>query len=478
LCLDILIVTASFWLAALVLFDMSIDAATTYIGPLVPRALIFGVCILFGLLIVGLYRARQRPSQYESLARVLLAVFIGGMGCILIFYLVPDLTAGRGVLAISMVFAFIALSIGRLCVLPIIDRNPIKKRVVVLGVGSAAQKIGRLRRRSDRRQFEIIGYIVSNQSDKELAEHHHLHPVISSAAFNEDLPIDEVVVALDERRGTLPTDVLLKIKAQGIPITDIISFLERETGKMDLDLLTPAWLVYANVGFTELVFTWSKRIFDIVVSTIIFVLTSPIFLFVTVSMWLTEGPSAPILYRQTRTGRRGVPFELLKFRSMRVNAEAKSGAIWSQKNDNRVTPVGKMIRRFRIDELPQLLNIIRGEMSIVGPRPERPEFVELLQNEIPLFQHRHAMRPGLTGWAQLNYPYGASVSDARVKLSYDLYYVKNARLLLDILIFLQTIEVVIWGKAISMAGALKAAETRPAMEDRRQPLSDVSDSEA
>jgi lipopolysaccharide/colanic/teichoic acid biosynthesis glycosyltransferase len=163
---------------------------------------------------------------------------------------------------------------------------------------------------------------------------------------------------------------------------------------------------------------------------------------------------------------------------MRVNAEAESGAIWSVKNDHRVTLVGKLIRRFRIDELPQLLNIIRGEMSIVGPRPERPEFVEVLQNEIPLFQHRHAMRPGLTGWAQLNYPYGASVSDAKAKLSYDLYYVKNASLLLDILIFLQTIEVVIWGKAISMAGAMKSAETQPAKEDRRQRPAEVSDYDA
>jgi lipopolysaccharide/colanic/teichoic acid biosynthesis glycosyltransferase len=189
---------------------------------------------------------------------------------------------------------------------------------------------------------------------------------------------------------------------------------------------------------------------------------------VILSIWLTDGPTAPILYRQTRIGRRGVPFDLLKFRSMRVNAEAESGAIWSVKNDNRVTLVGKIIRRFRIDELPQLLNIIRGEMSIVGPRPERPNFVEMLENEIPLFRHRHAMRPGLTGWAQLNYPYGASVTDAKAKLSYDLYYVKNSNLLFDILILLQTIEVVIWGKAISMAGAIRTAEPEPAKEDRRQ----------
>jgi sugar transferase (PEP-CTERM system associated) len=450
---------------------MSIEAATTYIGPLDPRALIFDICVLFGLLIVGLYRARQRPSRYESLARVLLAVCVGGLGSILISYLVPDLFAGRGVLALSMIFAFIVLSIGRLCILPIIDRNPVKKRVVVLGVGSTAQKLGKLRRRSDRRQFEIVGYVVSDQHDRQLAEYHHLQPTISSDAFDEHLRIDEVVVALDERRGTLPTEKLLTIKTQAIPITDIVTFLERETGKMDLELLTPAWLVFANVGFTQMIFTWSKRIFDIIFGTIIFLFTSPIFLLVILSIWLTDGPTAPILYRQTRIGRRSVPFDLLKFRSMRVNAEAESGAIWSVKNDNRVTLVGKIIRRFRIDELPQLLNIIRGEMSIVGPRPERTNFVEILENEIPLFRHRHAMRPGLTGWAQLNYPYGASITDAKAKLSYDLYYVKNASLLFDILILLQTIEVVIWGKAISMAGAISAAEPeQPAKEDRRQPV--------
>ena len=466
-----MIVVGSFMLVALLRLGRESIAQFLWI------AVILACCILFGLLVVGLYRARQRPRQSEIFGRVLLAVVIGGLCSILVFYLFPILTSGRAVLALSLGTSFVLLSIGRCCVLPVIDRNPIKNRVAVLGVGLTAQKISRLRRRSDQRQFEIIGYVTSSEQDKELAEHHHLSPTISLTDLDGSLSIDELVVALDERRGSLLTEQLLKIKARGIPITDIVSFLERETGKLDLDLVTPAWLIYADVGFTKLIVTWKKRIFDIVLGTLVFVLTSPIFALVILSMWLTEGPKAPILYRQKRIGRRGVPFDLLKFRSMRVNAEAESGPMWSLQNDTRTTPVGKLLRRFRIDELPQLLNIIRGEMSIVGPRPERPEFVKILEKDIPLFQHRHAMRPGLTGWAQLNYPYGASVTDAKAKLSYDLYYVINASFFLDILIFLQTIEVVIWGKAVSMAGSINIGDAPPSINERRKKLPEVSEFE-
>jgi sugar transferase (PEP-CTERM system associated) len=401
------------------------------------------------------------------------------LSSILIFFLIPYLNTGRGVLGISLVISFIGLWLGRLCMLLFIDLNPIKKRVVVIGAEQTARKIGLLRRRSDRRQFEIIGYVVSGEQEKLSAKHNHLRPTISSADFDEHLSavlaIDEIVIALDDRRGNLPTEQLLNIKEQGVPVIDIISFLERETAKTDLDLLTPAHLIYAPAGYTELHYSWTKRIFDIVVSTTMFVITLPIFALVILCLWISEGPRAPIMYRQERTGRRGIPFQLLKFRSMRVDAEAESGPMWSGQDDSRITLLGRVMRRFRIDELPQLLNIIRGEMSIVGPRPERPEFVDVLESEIPLFQHRHAMRPGLTGWAQLNYPYGASVADAKVKLSYDLYYVKNSSFLLDILILLQTIEVVIWGKAVSMAGSVRNDDLPRNTDERRQNLPEISD---
>jgi len=195
----------------------------------------------------------------------------------------------------------------------------------------------------------------------------------------------------------------------------------------------------------------------------------PLFIAIILTVWIEDGFSAPILYRQKRVGLGGRPFELLKFRSMRIDAESATGPQWaSGDGDDRVTRVGKLIRRFRIDELPQLFNVLRGEMSIVGPRPERPKFVELLSAEIPMFGVRHNMRPGLTGWAQLNFPYGASVTDAREKLSYDIYYIKNASLTLDLLIFLQTIEVVVWGKAISMAGSPRPRESNDAAKEQNR----------
>jgi lipopolysaccharide/colanic/teichoic acid biosynthesis glycosyltransferase len=192
-------------------------------------------------------------------------------------------------------------------------------------------------------------------------------------------------------------------------------------------------------------------------------------------IWIEDGIRAGVFYRQCRIGHGGRPFELLKFRSMCVDAESESGPLWSAKDDGRITFVGKLTRRFRIDELPQLLNVIKGEMSIVGPRPERPEFVELLNAEVPMFNLRHSVRPGLTGWAQLNFPYGASIPDAREKLTYDLYYIKNASLILDMLIFLQTIEVVIWGKAISMAGSSHKSEASTQINYVAGNISDISD---
>jgi len=450
---DFALALASFYVASLIRFQLDLDAATGSLGPILPRALSFAVAVMLGFLVMGLYRARQRPKHWETVARVMIGVVVGSVCFIMLFYLVPYLNSGRGVLIGSALVGWVLISTGRVILLRFMDKNPVKTRVLVLGTGANALKIGRLRRASDRRRFEIIGYAALTDNDRLSAEKNpELRPVITRDRIADYPGVDEVVVALDERRGTLPVETLLRFKGRGIPVTDTISFLERETGKIDLDLLSPSWFVYTPAGYTDRLFRVSKRIVDVGLSSLVFVITSPIFACVILSIWLEDGRGESTMYRQRRVGRGGIPFELLKFRSMRVNAEASTGPRWAVKNDDRVTRVGRIIRRFRIDELPQLFNVMRGEMSIVGPRPERPEFVELLTNEIPLFNVRHNMRPGLAGWAQLNFPYGGSIRDAREKLSYDIYYIKNASLTLDLLIFLQTIEVVVWGKATSMAG--------------------------
>lgn len=444
-------------------------AAAQAIEPLAPRAITFTFCILLGLLAMGLYRARQRPRPRETAVRVLFGTAIGGFCYILFFYLLPELNTGRGIMIGGLVIACITLGTGRLLLLPLIDRNPVKKRVLVLGTGSAALKIGKLRRASDRRGFEVAGYVKFNGTDRSLTEKDNslLRPIIPADAVADFAGIDEVVVALDERRGTLPVEILSDIKSRGIPVTDILSFLERETGRMDIDLVSPGWFVYTKVGFTDATYRGIKRLTDILLSTLIFALTLPIFLAVILTIWIEDGVQTRVFFRQSRIGLGGRQFCLLKFRSMNIDAESETGPLWSVKDDDRVTLVGKLIRRFRIDELPQLFNVLKGEMSIVGPRPERPEFAHLLSDKVPMFNVRHSMRPGLTGWAQLNFPYGASVTDAREKLSYDLYYIRNASLLLDMLIFLQTIEVIVCGKAVSMAGSNGHHETLREFNERR-----------
>ena len=466
--LDFLLAFAAFCLASPLRFQLDVGAAERYLGPVLPRATTFGVLVMLGLLAMGLYRARQRPRLWETVARVIIGVTVGAICCVLLFYLVPDLNSGRGVLAGAVIASCVLVSIGRLFLLRFIDKNPVKTRIMVLGTGPHALKIGRLRRASDRRRFEIVGYAALTEEDCRLAEQNpELRPIVRIEQVADYPGINEVVVALDERRGMLPLDLLLQFKGRGVPVTDIIDFLERETGKIDLDLLSPSWFVYTQAGYTDALFRIVKRVVDIVLSTIVFAVTSPIFALVVALIWIEDGIRAPLLYRQRRVGLGGREFELLKFRSMTVDAEATTGPRWSVKNDARVTTIGKLMRRLRVDELPQLLNIIRGEMSIVGPRPERPEFVELLASEVSMFSVRHNMRPGLTGWAQLNFPYGASVVDAKEKLSYDIYYIKNASVTLDLLIFLQTIEVVIWGKAISMAGSPRPRDSKCRTEGKK-----------
>jgi len=237
---------------------------------------------------------------------------------------------------------------------------------------------------------------------------------------------------------------LLECKLQGISIVDLPTFFERETGYVQLNSLSASWMIFSEgfskTGFRRLL----KRAFDICVSCAMLVATLPIILLAALAIWRESG--RPILYRQTRVGEAGKVFEILKFRSMRIDAEKDGIARWAQKDDDRITRVGKFVRLTRIDELPQLLNVLRGDMSFVGPRPERPPFVHDLSRKVPFYGSRHSVRPGITGWAQVRYPYGASLDDAVQKLQFDLYYVKNHSLFLDLVILLQTAHVVLFGK--------------------------------
>ena len=255
---------------------------------------------------------------------------------------------------------------------------------------------------------------------------------------------DQIVVAPDERRG-MDLRRLLACKKAGFPVIQYLSFVEKEIRRVDIKRMELGWLLYSEGFQFDLMDRALKRVFDLVVSALVLTAMSPFLLAAMLAIRL-EGPG-PVLYRQVRVTRDGAHFPIMKLRTMRVDAEA-GGAVWARNNDDRVTAVGRFLRRSRIDELPQLINILKGDMSFVGPRPERPQFVAELAAEIPLYNERHTVKAGLTGWAQINYPYGASVDDARSKLSYDLYYVKNFSILFDFVILLQTLRVVLWPSGV------------------------------
>ena len=258
--------------------------------------------------------------------------------------------------------------------------------------------------------------------------------------------VDEIVVAMDDRRRAFPVQELLECRLSGIDVLDLVSFLERETGRVRLDVLNPSWMIFSDGFRRDPLRQFSERAFDLCASFGLLLVTWPLMLIAALVIKLEDGLSAPVFYRQARVGFEGRVFEVLKFRSMSTDAEIDGQARWADKDDARITRVGVVLRKLRIDELPQIINVFKGDMSFVGPRPERPEFVEALNERIPYYRERHYVKPGIKGWAQLCYPYGSSEHDALEKLQYDLYYVKNHSLLFDIIILLQTAEVVFWGK--------------------------------
>jgi|LakMenEpi03Aug12_release.lakeMendotaPanAssembly.Ray.scaffolds.fasta_scaffold165799_2 sugar transferase (PEP-CTERM system associated) len=320
------------------------------------------------------------------------------------------------------------------------------ERVVVVGSSAEAQQIANLVQDAPMSGFELLG-IVEEPGQPPLPQGPGRPRVLGTLDQLRDLCRDEaisrVVVALRERRGKVPVDRLLDVRMDGVLVEERETMYERLAGKLAVESMRPSYLIYGR-GFTKnRLTTGSKRALDVAAAAVGLVLSLPIALLAGLLVKLTS--PGPVFFSQERTGQDGVPFKLIKFRTMRVDAEKESGPVWAQKNDVRVTPIGRFLRLSRIDEIPQFLNILAGQMSFVGPRPERPHFVEQLKQSIPFYPLRHAVKPGLTGWAQVRHPYGASIEDAQEKLRYDLYYIKNMSLLFDLSIMLRTIGVILRG---------------------------------
>ncbi|NUR23912.1 TIGR03013 family XrtA/PEP-CTERM system glycosyltransferase [Frateuria sp.] len=443
-------------MAELVLLGGSLVAATylrfqqpeelaQYLRYLPNRALMFGVAMLLGLAALGQYQTYMRASWFGLLARQAIGFLLGGLGLMVIFYLLPQAYLGRGVLGMALMLGFVAVTAFRTLFLRLVEVEAFKRRILVLGAGARAAQIHtRMRRRSDRRGFTVLGFIARPGETIEVPASQLIQPNGPLPEWTLRHQVDEIVVGVEDRRGKLMMEELLECRQSGVAITDLTTFFEREAGRVQLSLTHPSWLVYSGGFNATPMRRFTKRSFDLAASLCVLVLAWPLMLLVALAILIESGPGQPVFYRQERVGARGRTFQLIKFRSMRTDAERDGVARWARENDDRVTRVGRFIRKVRLDELPQLWNVLKGEMSLIGPRPERPQFVADLATKISYYNLRHCLKPGLAGWAQLRYPYGASEDDAEEKLKYDLYYVKNHNLLFDLLILIQTVEVVLF----------------------------------
>jgi sugar transferase (PEP-CTERM system associated) len=432
----------SFLVAALLLRPPTLVRANVWQGYLVGWSFAFALAMVIGLTAVGLYQAKQRLRIEGVLARVIVGVGIGAVSIAVVNFLSP-VEIGGTLWATSAAVSVAVLCIARVVFWQWVDHEVFQRRVLVYGAGKSAAKLARLRRRSDRRGFTVAAF-VADQGDSPAVDPTLVVQLTTSLLdYARERGVDEIVVAMDDRRRGFPISDLLECKFAGIGVVELIDFLERETGKVSIDLVNPSWLIFSGRLGDGPPLRIATRAIDLLVAFVMLVVASPIMLLVALAIVVDDG--MPVLYRQTRVGRDGRAFTLLKFRSMVRDAEA-GGAQWAQKGDSRVTRVGGILRKLRLDELPQLFNVLSGSMSLVGPRPERPEFVQRLARQIPYYQERHVVKPGITGWAQLSYPYGASDNDAMEKLQYDLYYIKHKSLVFDLMVLVQTAEVVVWGK--------------------------------
>lgn len=400
--------------------------------------------MLFSLFASGLYQLRMADNLRSTSLRLAVSIIIGALLTGFLFVIAPSQWIAPNVIGVCFATALLGLIGTRLVFYSLCDTAALQRQILVIGAGNRAAQLAADVSQGLVRGVSVRGFVpVNDLKSRRINENDIIIPDQDIQSLVAELDIDEIVVAMDDRRGALPVEQILECKMRGTKVTDLVDFLERHTGAISVASLNPSSMIFSD-GFSEAAMgNWRKRIFDLLASSLLLIAALPIILITVVAIWLECGGRDPIFYRQTRVGKHGRGFQVLKFRSMCSGAE-KQGAQWASANDSRVTCIGRFIRQTRIDELPQLFNVFRGEMSFVGPRPERPEFVESLKESIPYYDIRHKTLPGITGWAQVCYPYGASTDDARRKLQYDLYYMKNHSLFLDLTILFQTIQVCLW----------------------------------
>ena len=413
------------------------------LSSLIPSAMGFALAMLTGLLATGCYQRDPRELPTQTTARLMIGFLIGLALIVVIRLAVPGFLPQRALLLPATLLAFIGLLSARL-IFSRSTESHLRRRVLVLGVGERAKRLEGLRRASDCIGIVIVGFVDVGAGPAVIDP---ARTIVATGALPElvkRFDVDDLVVALDDRRSRLPEAELLQCKMSGVRVLDDSQFLEQQQVRISLDGIKAGDFIFAD-GYTGAVLLrGSKRLLDVSIALLMLCVGLPIMAVVALAILLESG--LPVIYVQERVGLHGKPFRLYKFRSMRQNAEGDGQPVWATKADQRVTRLGRFLRQTRLDELPQLFNVLLGDMSLVGPRPERPAFVSALEQEIPFYALRHQVKPGITGWAQICFPYGASSEDARQKLQYDLYYLKNYSLFLDLSILCLTLQVVLWGK--------------------------------
>jgi len=425
--------------------DAQKEFSVALLEPVSYKALIFSLTMILSMTAMGLHTRNVVDDFSGMMIRIFLSFGVGFFIISLIYYIYPQFFLGRGVVAFTFVVSFAGVLFTRTIHQNLDNHNIFKRKLLVIGAGTIGKLLEDRIAFASKQGYEIVGFVDIDNDEIKVSGDHIL--AIESTLYDLclDYEIDEIVLAMDDRRKGFPLSSLLECKMKGIVVRDAIDSLERITGHIELEALHPSTVIFSD-GFTNAVsLSYAKRLFDILASLLILIFASPIMLLTAFFIWLSSFGRDPVLYRQIRLGLCDAPFNVLKFRSMTTDAE-KNGAQFAKKNDARITRIGAFIRKTRIDELPQLINVLKGDMSFIGPRPERPQFVLGYEKTIPHYSLRHTVKPGITGWAQICYPYGETEEDTRKKLQYDLYYIKNYSLFLDMTIMFQTVQVVLFGK--------------------------------
>ena len=410
------------------------------------KAALTTVFCLASFYLFDLYDFVVMHDRRELVLRLMQALGLAWVALALMFYAVPQVMIGRGVSFISLPLALLLMVAWRLTIHWILGHPDLGERILIVGSGPFAIEIARETLGRPDAGFRVVGFV---DSDPALVGQSLINPKVigltselRSIVKKEN--IDRIVVAIGDRRGQFPTQELLRLSLSGdVSIEESASFYERLTGRVLLDMIRPSWLIFSSRGQRARINELSRIIMHRTIALMGAFLSLPIAIVTAILIKIDS--RGPVLYKQERVGKNGRVFTLMKFRSMRVDAEL-DGPVWAKTEDERMTRVGRIIRKIRVDEIPQFWNILRGDMNFVGPRPERSHFIAQLAQEIPFYEQRHLIPPGLTGWAQIKYPYGASIEDARQKLQYDLYYIKNQRLTLDATILFETIKTILFGR--------------------------------